>query len=97
MHTTAFPRPVTALVGLGFPRRVADAREALAFLEDQAPMMHDEAYEATRQVCLEAVAGVAAIEEAHDVFAAFLRRRGILLEESPPSLVADRPREGLAA
>ena len=76
-HT--FPRPISILAGLGFPRQIESVGKALAFLEEYPKLMRDEAYEATREACRDALAGTATAEAAHDIFCAFTRRRGILL------------------
>jgi hypothetical protein len=81
MHTVSFDRPLTVLVGLGFPRKIAGLRAALDMLEDHPMNLRDEAYEATLAACRAALAGEATMGEAHDVFAAFVRRRGMLVEE----------------
>lgn len=78
--STSFPRPLSVLVGLGFPRRIARLDEAVIFLGEQAHDVRDEAYEATVDTCRAALAGAVAPQEASDVFSAFARRRGILIE-----------------
>lgn len=78
-------RPVTILVGLGYPLRIRDARGALEWLESEPAAVRDEAYEATCAACRDAVSGTDGVEietgEALDVVTAYARRRGILLED----------------
>jgi hypothetical protein len=81
-----FPRPVSMLVGLGFPRQIDSVDKAVAFLDDYPLLLRDESYQATRDVCLDALSECATTEEAHDVFCAFARRRGILIEGTLPDL-----------
>lgn len=88
-----FPRPVSVLVGLGMPRNIRRLRDALTFLDEQPTPLRDEAYEATLSTCRGAASGKASLEDAHDVFSAFARRHGILVEELP----ARRPASRLSA
>lgn len=75
----AFPEPVTVLAGLGFPRPIRNPKDALAYLEEMPPMLRDLAHEATVTACREALGGYG--NDAGDVFAAFARRRGLLVED----------------
>ncbi len=90
-----FPRFVV-LVGLGSPRRIDNVMTALAFLEDYPRMLKDEAFQATRSACLDALAGTTSTEEAYDVFCAFARRRRILIDD-PVQEFAYANRRDLAA
>lgn len=91
-----FPRPVSILVGLGFPRQIDSVDKAFAFLEDYPPLLRDESYQATRDACLDVLSECTTTEEAHDVFCAFARRRGILIDGTLPD-VTIRNRNRLAA
>ena len=77
-----FSRPVSIVVGLGFQRQIDSVDRAFAFLEDYPQLLRDEAYQATRGACLDALSNSSKIEEAYDVFSAFARRRGILIDET---------------
>ena len=79
--SNAFLRPVTILVGFGYPRRFLEARQALAWLEEQPPMLRDEAFHATRAACRDAIAGTADVAEVEAVLCAYARRRGMLVED----------------
>ncbi len=81
MRNAAFQRPVTVLVGLGFPRSIASVREAFAYLEDVPKLLRDEVYHATCDACRDALTERCSPQEAHDVFVAYARRRGVLLDE----------------
>jgi hypothetical protein len=91
-----FSRPVSIIVGVGFPRQIDSVDRAFAFLDEYPKVLRDEAYQATRDACVEVFSGSATAEEAYDVFCAFARRRGILID--PTSLdVTGRNRSRLAA
>ncbi len=87
MTAIRFSRPIEVLVGLGFPRRVASPRAALDYLDQIPLLLRDEVYHATRDACVDALAGRCGADEANDVFAAFVRRRGDLLGEHPTAAV----------
>lgn len=91
-----FSRPVSILVGLGFPREVDSVDKAFAFLEEYPLLLRDESYQATRDACLDVFSESATTEEAYDVFCAFARRRGLLIEATLPD-VTIRNRGRLAA
>jgi len=81
MKNLDFPQPVTILVGLGFPRSVANVYDAFACLKEVPAVLHDEVHEATCDACRDALSGKCTPEEARDVFVAYARRRSILVEE----------------
>lgn len=97
MTNTAFPRPVHVLIGLGFPHPIASATDARDYLDGVPRLLHDEVFQAARQACADAIAGRVAAEEAHDVFVAYARRRGVLIEVDPAeaALLSGRPREDI--
>lgn len=74
-----FSRPVTVLVGLGFPRRLLSASEALSFLE--ANPAGDEAFEAAVSVCRDALEGLTTPQHAQDIVSAYAQRRGVYVDE----------------
>lgn len=77
-----FNPPVTVTVGLGFPVRIRSASAAATYLEAMAPSSKDLVWEATLTACR------ASSEDSRDVFAAFARRRGILVEEDELQVAA---------
>src|SRR5690606_12448491 len=87
MSHFAFQRPVTVLVGLGFPRVVTNVYEAFSCLKEVPSLMGDEVHEATCDACRDALSGKCSVDEAHEVFIAYARRRAILVEE--PLDIAD--------
>ncbi len=88
MSAKQFPRPVSVLVGLGFPRRIDTPLEAYMFLSAAPGLLHDEAFEATMATCQMALAGTATVEEANDIFAGYARRCGLYVEEIPVEVTA---------
>lgn len=74
-----FERPVTILVGLGFPRQVDNAVEACSLLQDMAATYHGPSQGAAVKACRAAMAGEIDAETARGVFEAFARSKGILL------------------
>lgn len=83
MTNTAFANPVHVLIALGFPCAVASAADAQAYLDRVPYLLRDEVFHAARQACADAASGRATAEEAHDVFLAYARRRGVLVEPDP--------------
>lgn len=93
-----FDRPVTVLVGLGFPCRIETVSGALSFLDEYPTPLRDEAYFAALDTCRDARAGRLDAATAQDVFTAFARRRGIYVDDSlPEELAAAAAEEKLAA
>jgi hypothetical protein len=84
MTKGAFLHPVTVLVGLGVPRSINNVREAFAYLDDVPTLHRDEVYHATCDAFRDAMTGRCSAQEAHDVFVAYARRRGFLLEGPLP-------------
>jgi hypothetical protein len=81
MDQTLFSKPLTVLVGLGFPCHVGSLMDAIRVLDEQPSMTRDEAFHAAYDACKEALNNRKAADDARDVFCAFARRRGILIEE----------------
>lgn len=79
----AFRRRITVLVGLGTPRSIESAGEALAYLLELPSGARDEAFEATVAACRDALRGLCDADEARDVFCAFARRRDVYMEDVP--------------
>lgn len=79
MH--AVQSPVTVLVGLGFPRRIATVSEAMTLLDEVPVLLRDEVHHAARDACRDAMEGLCPDQEALAVFVAYARRRRMLVEE----------------
>ncbi len=83
MQRTAFSRPFTVLVGMGFPFKVCDLMDAVRLLDEQPSGMRDEAFHAAYGACRNALKGEVPADDARDVICAFARRRRLLIEEFP--------------
>lgn len=81
MKDMEFPQPVTVLVGLGFMRSVANVFDAFSCLREMPIGQQDEVHEAAIDACRDAMSGKCTAEDAYDVFMAFARRRGILIDD----------------
>lgn len=96
MIDTAFSRPVILLVGLGFPRLLRNAMDALKELDGLPSTYHDPAYFAAVDACRGAVAGDVRPELARGLVEAFAEECGLLAEvrieqatiQTPNSLAA---------
>ncbi|MGN6142288.1 MAG: DUF982 domain-containing protein [Mesorhizobium sp.] len=84
MSDAVFSTPVTILIGLGFPCKIRSAKSALAYLDDRPTCDRDEAWEATVAACRDTLADRTTTEETRNVFAAYARRRDILVEDTLP-------------
>lgn len=91
MQRTAFSRPFTVLVGMGFPFKVCDLMDAVRLLDEQPSGMRDEAFRAAYGACRNALKGDIAADEARDVICAFARRRRLLIEEFQSDLAREFP------
>ena len=93
MNTRRFTKPVTVLVGLGYPYEVTDTMEAYRLLSEW-PGGDNPAQAAALNACRAALAGEIEPETARDIFAAFARRSGVLVPETwagpPPSPCSGR-------
>lgn len=87
MLDTAFSNPVTLLVGMGFPRKIRSLMDAIRYLDDQPSILRDEAFQVTYAACRGVLGQENTLQEAHDLFCALARRRGVLVEE----LLAELP------
>ena len=79
MNSTAFEKPVTVLVGLGFPKKIDNAFEAFQLLSDMRLTTQKTAQRVALRVCREAVKGAIEPETARSAFVAFAHRCGMLL------------------
>ena len=79
MNSTAFEKPVTVLVGLGFPKKIENAFEAFQLLSDMRLTTQKTAHRVALQACREAVKGAIEPETARSAFVAFAHRCGMLL------------------
>jgi len=74
MDSTHFTKPVTVLVGLGFPRKIRSAYEAYQLLCDMRLATSRGAHRIAMQACKAAIEGKIDAEIARSAFVAFARR-----------------------
>jgi hypothetical protein len=79
MNSTLFEKPVTVLVGLGFPRKIGSANEAYQLLSDMRLTTSKGAHRMATQACKAAIEGEIDPKIARSAFAAFARRSAMLL------------------
>ena len=92
MNNAAFTRPVILLVGLGFPRLLKNAMDALQALEALPPACHGPDYFAAVDACRGAIAGDVRPELARGLVEAFAEERGMLADlRIEPASIAARP------
>jgi hypothetical protein len=80
MHTRQFARPVSILVGLGFPRKIKSVDEAFRVLNEWTGT-RSPTYRMAFNICHAAALGESDAEKARLAFEAFARARGILVDE----------------
>jgi hypothetical protein len=78
---TAFERPVTLFVGLGFPRQLASASEAFELLCKMPDHIRGPSHSAALKACRAAMVGEIEAETARGIVEAYARGRGILVEK----------------
>ena len=83
-----FTKPVTILVGLGFPSSIGSVARAYAVLADWPPSQRGPEYEVALNRCRAALTGEADGELARSAFADFARSAGILTSERSQLLTA---------
>ena len=79
MQSQLFEKPVTVLVGLGFPRRIRTVFEAYQFLDGWSGNSPEQ--RAAHKACKAALAGDIDPETARGVFAAFAQKKALLMPE----------------
>ena len=84
MERTRFNKPVSILVGLGYPAKIYSAREAYEYLLDRPTIAASKAQSVALKVCKAALKGEVDPETARSAFVAFAERNAILALESRP-------------
>lgn len=82
MELTRFNRPVSILVGLGYPAKIHSARQAYEFLSETPTIAAKEARSVALKVCKAALNGEIEPETARSAFVAFAERSAILAPEN---------------
>ncbi|WP_274627597.1 DUF982 domain-containing protein [Arvimicrobium flavum] len=83
-----FAKPVTILIGLGFPSTVQNVVRAYAMLADWPMRQRGGAHEAALSACRAALTGQGDEEVARAAFVEFARQAGILTSDSGGPLEA---------
>jgi hypothetical protein len=81
MMGAAFERPLIMFVGLGFPRHIDNATDALQALDELAPLEHGAAHNMAVRACRAALLGDVEPETARGIVEAYARTRGVLADE----------------
>ena len=81
MNGAAFERPLIMFVGLGFPRHVDNATDALQALDELAPLEHGPAHNVAVRACRAALLGEIEPDTARGIVEAYARARGVLVDE----------------
>ncbi|NEI72475.1 DUF982 domain-containing protein [Rhizobium lusitanum] len=91
MKPDMFERPVSILVGLGFPTEVRSVVEAYRHLSEWPVSMRDVAHTVALKACSAALRGEIEAETARGLFAAFAEKHDLLAPEAS-AIAASRQR-----
>ncbi|AOF94481.1 DUF982 domain-containing protein [Sinorhizobium sp. RAC02] len=83
MKPDMFRKPVTILVGLGFPAEVQSVMDAYRHLVEWPTSFRDTAHTIALKACQAALGGEIEAETARGLFAAFAEKHKILAPETP--------------
>lgn len=83
MKPDMFAKPVTILVGLGFPAEVHSVMDAYRHLVEWPASFRDTVYTVTLKACQAALRGEIEAETARGLFAAFADKHEILAPDTP--------------
>jgi hypothetical protein len=89
MNPLRFEKPVTLLVGLGFPSRVETVIEAYALLQDWPVSDRDDAHAVALNACKAGLAGEVDAETVRATLEAFARRNDILVTNQPTATLGN--------
>lgn len=82
MDITRFERPVTVLVGFGFPRDIESVAQAYQFLLDWPVSARKAAHTIAIKACKAALGGEIDAEMARAAFVAFAQRNALLVPDN---------------
>ncbi len=82
MKPDMFRKPVTILVGLGFPAEVRTVMDAYRHLVEWPASMRDTAYSVALKACGAALRGEIEAETARGLFAAFAEKHDLLAPDT---------------
>ncbi|GAA3101330.1 DUF982 domain-containing protein [Rhizobium viscosum] len=91
MKPDMFTKPVTILVGLGFPAEVRSVMDAYRHLAEWPTSFRDTAHSVAMKACQAALRGEIEAETARGLFAAFAAKHDLLAPETP-AIAASRMR-----
>ncbi len=91
MYGAAFERPLIMFVGLGFPRRLNSAIDALQVLDELPERYRGPAYSTAVRACRAAIAGEVEAETARGIVESYARAKSMLVDEMlAPHAIAAR-------
>lgn len=91
MKPDMFRKPVSILVGLGFPTEISTVMDAYRHLVEWPTSFRDTAHSIALKACLAALRGEIEAETARGLFAAFAKKHDMLAPETP-AIAASRLR-----
>lgn len=91
MKPDMFKKPVTILVGLGFPAEVRSVMDAYRHLAEWPASFRDTAHSVALKACQAALHGDIEAETARGLFAAFAAKHDLLAPQTP-AIAASRMR-----
>jgi hypothetical protein len=91
MKPDMFRKPVSILVGLGFPTEISTVMDAYRHLVEWPTSFRDTAHSIALKACLAALRGEIEAETARGLFAAFAKKHDLLAPETP-AIAASRLR-----
>jgi len=91
MKPDMFTRPVTILVGLGFPAEVRSVMDAYRHLAEWPTSFRDTAHSVAMKACQAALHGDIEAETVRGLYAAFAAKHDLLAPETP-AIAASRMR-----
>ncbi|WP_417676814.1 DUF982 domain-containing protein [Roseibium sp.] len=83
-----FEKPVSLLIGIGFPARIETVLQANAFLEDWPCSQRDGSHKIASAACKAFLAGEVEAETVRSLFTEFARRHDLLIVD--PEVPTDR-------
>lgn len=91
MTCDLFKKPLSILVGLGFPVEINTVLEAYQYLSELPPSLRDSAHHIALKACVAALRGEIDSETARTLFVAFSERHNLLVREASASLMRQVP------
>lgn len=88
MEINLFEKPVSILVGLGYPAKIQNAKQAYEFLSETPAVSSKRAHSLALKACKAALQGEIEQETARSAFIAYAKRSAIFIPDvlAPPEL-----------